>query len=243
MELSLELAFLGSGNAFAPGRYWNGFLANRRILFDAPPTTLPHLRKLGVPSDDIQVVFITHFHADHFFGLPFLLLEYGLITHRTAPLWIVGPPEIETRLRTITDVGFPNLLRGSPSYEIRFIEVTDGFQGEAADARFQAIRVDHVNELASFAYRVDVDGHTLAYSGDARMSERLATLGADADVFVVECSCWDGPCGPHLSPDDVRELRRRIAPATSLLATHLDGGSGDLGDGVLVADDFSTFRF
>lgn len=241
--MTLELVFLGSGNAFAPGRYWSGFLANRRFLFDAPPTTLPHLKKLRLKADDIQVVFITHFHADHFFGLPFLLLEYSLMTHRTAPLWIVGPPDIEKQLQAITDVGFPNLLREPPPYELRIIEAADGAQGEAAGARFQAVSVTHVDDLASFAYRVEIDGRVLAYSGDARMSDRLVALGTGADVFVVECSCWTGPCGPHLSPDDIRDLRRRIPPATALLATHLDGGDGDLGEGVVVADDLTTLRF
>src|SRR4030042_1537586 len=72
----LELTFLSAGNAFVGDRYWSSFLLNRRYLFDAPPTTLPHLRKLRMPTLDIAAVFITPFHADHFFGLPFLLLDY-----------------------------------------------------------------------------------------------------------------------------------------------------------------------
>src|SRR3989304_1978366 len=97
----LELLFLGSGNAFAPQRYWSSFLLNGRYLFDAPPTALPHLKRAGRAADDIDVIFISHFHADHFFGLPFLLLEYAEQTLRTKPLTIVGPPGIEQRLRAV----------------------------------------------------------------------------------------------------------------------------------------------
>ena len=44
------MLFLGSGNAFASGgRYWSSFLANGRYLFDAPPTLLPHLKRIGTP--------------------------------------------------------------------------------------------------------------------------------------------------------------------------------------------------
>ena len=46
-EPPLELTFLGSGNAFVGDRYWSSFILNRRYLFDAPPTLLPHLHKLG----------------------------------------------------------------------------------------------------------------------------------------------------------------------------------------------------
>jgi ribonuclease BN (tRNA processing enzyme) len=68
----LELKFLGSGNAFAGDRYWSSFVLNGRYLFDAPPQTLAHLNRLTIPTVDIDAVFISHFHADHFFGLPFL---------------------------------------------------------------------------------------------------------------------------------------------------------------------------
>src|SRR3974377_2412208 len=91
---SLELTFLGSGNAFAGDRYWSSFVLNRRYLFDAPPTVLPHLNKLGTPTLDIAAVFLTHFHADHFFGLPFLYLDYEYVSGRADDLVIVGAPGV-----------------------------------------------------------------------------------------------------------------------------------------------------
>src|SRR3990170_3900454 len=91
--MALELTFLGSGNAFAAGgRYWSSFLANARYLFDAPPTLLPHLKRLGMPLTGIEVIFISHFHGDHFMGLPFLFLEYVYLTERRDDLFIVGLP-------------------------------------------------------------------------------------------------------------------------------------------------------
>lgn len=34
----LEFTFIGTGNAFVPGGLcWNGFLVDRRVLFEAPP--------------------------------------------------------------------------------------------------------------------------------------------------------------------------------------------------------------
>ncbi|MCH8850772.1 MAG: hypothetical protein IIC89_08095, partial [Chloroflexi bacterium] len=48
MSSGLDLLFLGSGNAFAEGRYWSSFLLNGRYLFDASPVALPHLKMSGV---------------------------------------------------------------------------------------------------------------------------------------------------------------------------------------------------
>ncbi|MFN8556911.1 MAG: MBL fold metallo-hydrolase [Dehalococcoidia bacterium] len=64
---ALDLTFLGSGNAFAGAGCWSGFLANERVLFDAPPTTLYGLKRAGVDLNQIDVVLLSHFHGDHFF--------------------------------------------------------------------------------------------------------------------------------------------------------------------------------
>src|SRR3989304_10041950 len=103
----MELTFLGSGNAFASGgRYWSSFLANGRYLFDAPPTLLPHLKRIGAPLTDIEVVFLSHFHGDHFMGLPFLFLEDIYLTERRDDLCIVGPRGAEAKLEEFARQGY-----------------------------------------------------------------------------------------------------------------------------------------
>ena len=52
----MRLDCLGSGFAFSHGRYWSGFLLDGRVLLDCPPQTLPHLFKLDVRSEAIELV-------------------------------------------------------------------------------------------------------------------------------------------------------------------------------------------
>src|SRR3989304_4081680 len=108
----LEMTFLASGNAFASGeRYWSSFLANGRYLFDAPPTLLPHLKRIGSPLTDIEVIFLSHFHGDHFMGLPFLFLEYIYLTERRDDLFIVGPPGVEAKIKEFARQCYPAVTR------------------------------------------------------------------------------------------------------------------------------------
>src|SRR5215211_8065236 len=84
----LNLLFIGSSNAFAETGCWSGFLLNDRFLFDAPPSALYGLKHAGASLDALDVILISHFHGDHFFGLPFLLLENAYATGefgRTSP--------------------------------------------------------------------------------------------------------------------------------------------------------------
>jgi ribonuclease BN (tRNA processing enzyme) len=240
----LDLLFLGSGNAFTNGRYWNSFLLNGRYLFDASPIALPHLKKGGIAPDDVDAVFISHFHGDHFFGLPFLLLEYQYETPRTKDLTIVGPPGLEGLITKVTSAAYPTVKLNEAGYRITFVEVNDGFQGEVAGLDLRAYEVDHVPELTCFGYRAGIGGRTLAYSGDSNFCDALVDIGQGADVYVVECACWDDDCGPHMGPSDIRELRRRLGPETPFVLTHLSPGAPDIGvENTTVASDLGRLTF
>jgi len=241
--MPLDLTFIGTGNAFAPTRYWSSFLANGRFLFDAPPTLLPHLKKLGKDPGAIDVIFISHFHGDHYFGLPFLLLEYAELAPRSSDLTIVGPPGIAKRMQSVTDLAFSNVFRKDRGYHLDFIEAHDGKGVDLGSCSFEAVEVEHVPNLRAFGYRVTTPDGVIAYSGDTVMCPPLVPLAQDADVFVVECSCWAESCGPHLNPRNILELRARISPKTQFILTHIGAGEAPrvLTDaGILVADDLKT---
>lgn len=234
----LDLLFLGSGNAFAAqGRAFSSFLLDGRYLFDCGPTVLQQLAKAGLRSDDIDVVFISHFHADHFFGLPFLFLDakYG---GRTKPLTIVGPPGIEERTHRLVSLGYSHVMDAG-KFEQRYVEMADGFSGTIGDLAVSAARVKHVPDLECFAYRAGLDGRSVVYSGDTTLCDSLLCLSKDADVIVVECSCQEVEV--HLSPAGVETVAQQ-SPNAKVIVTHLDGHDHPHAfNGLLVAEDLKRF--
>ena len=76
-----RIDFLGTGNAFSPpGRMHALTLLDGSVLVDAPPTVLVQLRRAGVSPAELKHLLITHWHADHTFGFPFILLERKYIS-------------------------------------------------------------------------------------------------------------------------------------------------------------------
>ncbi len=235
----LDLLFLGSGNAFAAqGRAFSSFLLDGRYLFDCGPTVLQQLAKARIRTDDIDVVFISHFHADHFFGLPFLFLD-ARYSGRTKPLTIVGPPGIEDRTRRLVSLGYSHVL-DEAKYEHHYLEMSDGFTGTIEELTISAAQVKHVPDLECFAYRAALNGRSVVYSGDTTLCESLLCLAKDADVIVVECSCKEVEV--HLSPAGVEEVANQ-SPNATVIVTHLDGHRHpDNYKGLEVANDLERFR-
>jgi len=242
----LELTFLGSANAFAPGgRYWSSFLVNGRYLFEAPPTLLPHLRRLGVALADIRAVFISHFHGDHFLGLPFLFLEYLYLTPRRGDLHIIGPPGVREVMEGLAEMAFPDLSRADAGYQRCYLEAEPGREQALDDVRFQAMPMSHAGEkLTSLGYRLRIGERVVAFSGDSELCEQVFALGKDADVLVLDCSYTEGTGPEHMGLADALEVRKRLPPSTTIVLTHLEA-EPDVGglDGMLVAQDFATFHF
>jgi ribonuclease BN (tRNA processing enzyme) len=242
----LELSFLGSANAFTlGGRYWSGFVANGRYVFEAPPTLLPHLKHLGLPLIDIRAVFISHFHGDHFLGLPFLFLEYLYLTPRQDSLLIVGPPGIEAKSEGLADMAFPGLSDADAGYRRVYVEAQPGGERPLADARFEALRMRHAGEkLECFGYRLRLGDKTVAYTGDTEMCDEIFLLAEGADVLVLDCSYSNGEGPEHLGLPEALEVRKRVSPRTAIILTHLDDEPDVTGhQGLLVAHDFARFRF
>jgi ribonuclease Z len=234
-----ELTFLGTGNFLAPpGRYWNSFVMDANVLVEPCPTALPHLRKCGFDPASIDVVVISHFHADHCFGWPFFLqavAEAG--GGRT--LQVVGPPGLEDHLAAMIDVAKvrPTLEMAHERLDLRFVDV-DGSWQEVAGLRFRAVEVEHVPYLRCFGYLFERGDRLVAYSGDVRPCDGLTELADEADVLVLECNGTHGGPRVHMEESDVRDLQA-AHPDTHFVLTHL-GEQVDVTSmpGVTIPDDF-----
>ncbi len=238
-----ELSFLGTGNFLAPpGRYWNSFVMDGNVLVEPSPTALPHLRRCGVAVDAVEVIVVSHFHADHCFGWPFLLEAMAEIGGgRTVD--VVGPPGIADHLARLCDAGAVRSVHqmALERLDLRYTEV-DGSWQQAGPLRFRGVEVVHVPYLRCFGFLFERPvGQVVAYSGDTTPCAGLSELADSAGVLVVECNGHHVPPGAtpsHMHEGDIRSLRD-AHPDVHLVLTHL-GEQVDTTSmpGVTIPDDF-----
>jgi ribonuclease Z len=164
MDLSVFLAGT-AGSVPSARRGLPAVLVRRggdRLLFDCGEGTQRQLlRSVGLL--DLDSVFITHFHADHWLGLPGMLKSFAL-RERTEPLNVYGPPG----LREV--MGVMRSVYGRLPYELGIVELQPAETVQRDGYVVAAIPVSHKG-AASFGYAIVEDarpGHL-----DPSLAEQL----------------------------------------------------------------------
>jgi ribonuclease BN (tRNA processing enzyme) len=120
----VKIKFLGSGDAFGSGGRFQTCIFiesdDTGLLLDCGASALISMKHFGVSLLDIDCIFITHLHGDHFGGIPFFILDSQLISRRTEPLLIVGPPGLEERIINAMEINFPGSSQVRQKYKILF---------------------------------------------------------------------------------------------------------------------------
>ena len=219
----MQVRFVGCGDALGSGGRFNTcfHIAGARInfLIDCGASTLPSLKRLGIARDGIDLILITHFHGDHFGGLPFLLLD-AQFTRRTRPLIIAGPEGIEMRLTQVMEALFENSSKTKQRFDLSVIALKPGETRAFGAVNVTPFPVVHGESGGPFlAYRVEAEGRVIAYSADTEWTETLVPLARDADLFIAEAYYYDKIVKNHLSLKTL-EAHLQIKPKR-LILTHM----------------------
>ena len=138
--VDLDVVFLGtSGSAPTAQRATSATLVRRggdKLLIDCGEGTQRQLLRSDVGLADLEDIFLTHFHADHYLGLPGMLKSFAL-RGRELPLRLHGPPGLRDLLAALRRVF------GSLTYPIETVELEPGDAIDRGDYEIRAFAVDH----------------------------------------------------------------------------------------------------
>ena len=219
-----EIVFIGTSDAFgAGGRRQSAVFARGDrggMLLDCGATTNTGLTQLGISRNEIDVVLISHFHGDHFGGIPSLLYASLYTDARRHPIEIVGPPEIESRVRMLAHAMGHPLENPDWTFPIHFREIHADQALSAGPAEVHAFATEHQPESNPQGYRVKLGREQIAYSGDTGWFNDLPRQIAGSDLFICECTLHDTQLNFHLSLRELREHRDDL-DCGRLILTHL----------------------
>jgi len=137
----LRVIFLGTGGSL-PTRNRNpsAIMVNREgelLLFDCGEGTQQQMMRARTGMMNLSSIFVSHFHADHFLGIPGLIQTMSFMG-RTEPLLIYGPEGTREFTELFKAFGFFNF-----KYEIYGIQLKPGDILERKDYVIRALKTEH----------------------------------------------------------------------------------------------------
>jgi ribonuclease BN (tRNA processing enzyme) len=220
---ALTLQFHGSGDAFGSGGRFQACIlatsAEGALLIDCGASSLVALKKASIDPNSIDAVIVSHFHGDHFGGVPFLILA-SQFAKRDRPLVVAGPPGVERRVRAAFDALFPGSAETARTFGPRYVELGAGRATDVGPARVTAIAVKHTPGTEAHGLRVELGGHVIGYSGDTAWTDALIEIADRTDAFICECYTMSRQIPMHLDAKSIVAHRRSLN-TQRLILTHL----------------------
>src|SRR5438093_10288 len=220
----MQLRFVGCGDALGSGGRFNTCFhvtgARVNFLIDCGASSLPALKRLGIARDEIDLILITHFHGDHFAGLPFLLLD-AQFTRRTRPLVIAGPHGIEPKLANLMEALFEHSSKTKQRFDLSVVALNPEESRTFGAVNVTPYPVVHGESGGPFlAYRIEAEGRVITYSADTEWTETLVPAAHGADLFIAEAYYYDRIVKNHLS---LKTLEPHLGAinAKRLILTHM----------------------
>ncbi len=218
---------LGSGGPeIDDARASSGYLIWRegraRILIDMGGGSLLRFEQSGAQLNDLDVILLTHLHVDHSADLPYLI-KASFFSGRDRDLPLYGPSGNSLMPATtefVRDLFGP---KGAFRYLSGYLDGSEGYRliahdlqakGKArqtvlttADYRISAVPVHH-GPIPALAYRIDIAGHAIVFSGDMNNDNHtLAGLATGADLLIAH----------HAIPEQADRVARNLHMPPSVI--------------------------
>jgi ribonuclease Z len=163
--MDLSVVFLGTGGSVPTARRATACLLARvggeRLLFDCGEGSQRQMQR-SVGLVQVDEIYVTHYHADHYLGIPGLLKTYDL-QGRERPVRIVGPPGLGELFAAISRIV------GRLAYPVELFELTAGNAVRHDGYEVRAFGVEH--RMRAHGYALVEDERPGRFDPD--LAERL----------------------------------------------------------------------
>ncbi len=266
----MQVSLLGTGLPYPnPRRRGPGYALRAgavNFAVDCGSGVVHRMVELGLMPNEIDHLFITHLHSDHYIDLGHFIVSRWIMGD-DRPWHIYGPEGVRTMVGQLLELLRPDLelrmkirtvRRKLP--DIRVHEIAEGPALEIDGVKVTAFDVAHYPLDQAFGYRFETRDRRIVLSGDTSPCENLIRHAHRADILIHECVQYEKWTSPqidrshtpraHTSPERLALVARDAEPGL-LVTTHMlpDSEPRELGEIIrrdyagrlVIGEDLMTF--
>jgi ribonuclease Z len=147
--VDLDVVFLGTAGSMPTAQRGPAALLVRRgserLLFDCGEGTQRQLQRSAIGLPDLEDIFLTHYHADHFLGLPGMLKTFALRGRDETPLTVYGPRGLRELFKRLQP------FIGRLPYPLACVELEPGERLERGEYAVESFAVEHGAQALGYA--------------------------------------------------------------------------------------------
>lgn len=153
------------------------------ILVDTSGSPAQYLMKAGINPPDLDVLVLTHDHADHLYALPSLIHNLWLLKRKKS-LNIICNKNTEAKAKQLCDVF--SLLTRTGLFSIEWITLEEGTVDILPDVDIKLFPVKH--SIPTSGLKITTASSSLVYSSDTTPSERVVKEAEGSKSLIHEAS-------------------------------------------------------
>ncbi|QJB56336.1 MBL fold metallo-hydrolase [Pseudodesulfovibrio sp. zrk46] len=215
----MRVTFAGVGEAFDERLANTSLLAETEktsLLIDCGFTAASAFWSVARRPLELDALYISHFHGDHYFGIPALLVR-SIEDGRTKPLTILGQPGVEQRICDLMEMAYVGTMRKA-QFGLVFVECVPGSPVSIGDMQLSFAVNDH--PVRCLSIRVDSGGSSFFYSSDGKPTEETRALAKGCGLVVHESFTLEPKTAGHGTVDSSIDFARQ-AGADTLALVHI----------------------
>ena len=171
---------------------------------------------MGKDIIDIEYVFITHFHGDHFFDIPFLLTE--IYSRGSKKITLIGGSELKSKVEAITKLCFPNSYNKYLSeIEITYVDCNEKISID--DLKINSVKVEHGRMKEAYGYIFAINNKSIFFTGDTSLCSNVEKLCNISSYIIIDTTLEIGNKA-HIGINDIEYLATKYNNV-KFITTHM----------------------
>ena len=223
----MQIQLIGTGSILTETMSACALLDNH-VMLDCPNGSVKAMRRLGIDVTEIDCCLITHFHGDHYFDIPFMLLEQGIRPIREKDFIVIGPKGVSQQIEQLFKLAYPedwDVIRKQS--RLRTIEIAEEEKTiRIGDYTVTPYRVNH-SVCDAYGYTISRGARTVGFTGDSVFCSGIDKIIRSSDIVFVDMS-FEKSTRTHMGFVDVDTLINVYGKDKMILPIHMSDSVRDL---------------